>query len=87
MKDKAKVALLKKMLKGLTPKKNFDPDSICKGYPHCVIAERNRIVGYIPLSELFSYREARMCTGGSECGLTHARALAMIRRAIRRWSK
>lgn len=85
--DKRKVNLLKKMLKGLTPRKNFHADLTDTSYPHCVIGEQRRYTKVYNLFNLFTPREVWACSGGSQYGLTHKKALGMIKSAIKRWSK
>ena len=86
--NQRKVELLKKMLKGLTPKDNFDPDIDGRAYTHCVLGEKHRLEGGdFLVTQLFGPSEAEMCYHGSSAGLTHSRALAMIRQAIKRWSR
>lgn len=89
----AKVALLKKMLKGLTPKKNFNSSSTNWAYPHCVIGEykKHLRIDYLtqdndnPFVRLFGKKDSEGCWASQT--LTHFVALSIIRRAIKRWSR
>lgn len=85
--NKEKVRILKAMLKGLTPEKNFHPMKADESYPHCVIAERHLVAPDANTANLIGIRAARVCMGGDSKVLTHKWALATIRKAIRKWSK
>lgn len=73
--------ILKKVRRGLTPKKNFGGSNAGRNRPHCIIGEWDMIGSSINRESLFTLKEMRNYL---DSDLTHSRALAILDAAIKR---